>query len=351
MGRNTFKALSLALLMGMLLVPAVESVADEGQFHLAIGGQRLTFDNQRQSANDSSYTFGLGYGVSSNWDAEINYSKMNLGKGLDRDDLDQWGLDFIYSSDTRYADRWVPYVVAGVGHNRFNVDRQTLITAGMGVKTEISQGIDWRTGIRSYYDFDDKTLDMGIETALVFKFGTPTQRSAVEPTPAPVAVQPAAPAIVDTDGDGVPDNRDECPNTPRNHVVDERGCSILTEEVERIDLQVQFDFDRAEVKPEYLADIRRVADFLRANAGTVADLEGHTDSVGPSEYNQGLSERRVNAVRDILINEFGLEAGRVTATGHGESRPVATNDTPAGRALNRRVVTVISATQQVPLTR
>jgi OOP family OmpA-OmpF porin len=350
MGRNMFKALSLALLMSVLLVPSFESVADEGQFHLAIGGQRLSFDNQRQSANDSSYTFGLGYGLSSNWDAEINYTKMNLDTSLGRDDLDQWGLDFIYSSDTRYADRWIPYVVAGVGHNRFNDYRQTIVTAGVGMKTEISQGIDWRTGIRSYYDFDDKTLDLGIETALVFKFGTPAQRTAVEPTPAPVA-QPAAPVIVDTDGDGVPDNRDECPNTPRNHVVDERGCSILTEEVQRIDLQVQFDFDRAEVKPEFLADIRRVADFLRANAGTVANLEGHTDSVGTAEYNQSLSERRVNAVRNILINEFGLEAGRVTATGYGESRPVATNDTSAGRALNRRVVTVISATQQVPLTR
>jgi OOP family OmpA-OmpF porin len=340
--------------MGVLLVPAFESVADEGQFHLAIGGQRLTFDNQRQSANDSSYTFGLGYGLSSNWDAEINYTKMNLDTSLGRDDLDQWGLDFIYSSNTRYADRWTPYVVAGLGHNRFNDYRQTLITAGMGMKMEVGQGIDWRTGIRSYYDFDDKTLDLGVETALVFKFGTPAQRSAVAPTPAPAAApaaQPAAPAIADSDGDGVPDSRDECPNTPRNHVVDARGCSIMTEEVQRIDLQVQFDYDRSEVKPEFLADIRRVADFLRANAGTVANLEGHTDSAGTSEYNQGLSERRVNAVRNILINEFGLEAGRVTATGYGESRPVATNDTPAGRALNRRVVTVISATQQVPRTR
>ena len=351
MGRNTFKALSLALLMGVFLVPAFESVADEGQFHLAIGGQRVTFDNQRQSANDSSYTFGLGYGLSSNWDAEIDYTKMNLDTSLGHDDLEQWRLDFIYSSDTRYADRWIPYVVAGVGHNSFNDYSQNIITAGMGMKIEISQGIDWRTGIRSYYDFGDETLDLGVETALVFKFGSPAQRTAVAPTPAPAAAQPASPVIVDTDGDGVPDSRDECPNTPRNHVVDERGCSILTEEVERIDLQVQFDYDSAVVKPEFLADIRQVADFLRANSGTVADLEGHTDSTGTAEYNQGLSERRVNAVRQILINEFGLEAGRVTATGYGESRPVATNDTPAGRALNRRVVTVISATQQVPVTR
>jgi OmpA-OmpF porin, OOP family len=350
MGKNKFKTLSLALLTSVMLLPTLESVADEGQYHLAIGGQRLAFDNPRQAPNDSSYTFGVGYGLSSNWDVELNYSKINLNTGAARQDLDKWGLDFIFTADSRIADRWTPYVVAGVGHNRFNDYRQTPFTAGLGLKMEIAQGIDWRTGIRSYYEFDDKTLDVGIETALVFKFGAPAQRSTVQPTPAPVA-QPAAPAVVDSDGDGVPDDRDACPNTPRNHVVDERGCSIMTEEVQRIDLQVQFDFDRAEVKPEYLADIRRVADFLRANAGTIAALEGHTDSVGTSEYNQGLSERRVNAVRSVLVNEFGLESSRVTATGYGESRPVATNDTAEGRALNRRVVSIISATQQVPLTR
>tara|TARA_R110001592_G_C12662621_1_gene702650 strand:- start:137 stop:514 length:378 start_codon:yes stop_codon:yes gene_type:complete len=120
----------------------------------------------------------------------------------------------------------------------------------------------------------------------------------------------------------------------------------MLEEVARIDMTVQFDFDRAVVKPEFMAEIRALADFMKANTDVSAVLEGHTDSVGTEQYNQGLSQRRVNAVRQVLIDEFGIPAARLTAQGFGESRPVASNDTPAGRAQNRRVQSVISTTLQ-----
>lgn len=144
----------------------------------------------------------------------------------------------------------------------------------------------------------------------------------------------------------MPDSRDACADTPRTHRVDNTGCSIVTEEVARIDLVVHFDFDQAVVKPEYLDEIQRVADFLNANPNTIADLEGHTDAVGTDEYNQSLSERRVNAIRQVLIERFGIEPGKVRAQGLGESRPVASNDTAEGRAQNRRVQSVMSATLQ-----
>lgn len=120
----------------------------------------------------------------------------------------------------------------------------------------------------------------------------------------------------------------------------------MLEEVARIDMTVQFDFDRAVVKPEFMAEIRALADFMKANTDVSAVLEGHTDSVGTEEYNQGLSQRRVNAVRQVLIDEFGIAAARLRAEGFGETRPVASNDTPAGRAQNRRVQSVISTTLQ-----
>ena len=72
-------------------------------------------------------------------------------------------------------------------------------------------------------------------------------------------------------------------------------------------------------------------------------LEGHTDSVGTDAYNQRLSERRANAVREVLVNQYGVEAGRVDAVGYGESRPVADNATDAGRAINRRVEAEVEA--------
>src|SRR5690606_10787649 len=110
---------------------------------------------------------------------------------------------------------------------------------------------------------------------------------------------PAAPVVADADGDGVPDARDACPNTPRTYAVDERGCPIMLDEVARLTLNVQFDFDQAVVKPEFFDDIRRVADFLTENESVVATLEGHTDSTGTDEYNQELSSRRAAAVRQV----------------------------------------------------
>lgn len=111
----------------------------------------------------------------------------------------------------------------------------------------------------------------------------------------------------------------------------------------RVELDVKFDFDRAVVKPESMDDIRELADFMSQYEQTTTVVEGHTDSVGTDAYNQRLSERRANAVRDVLVNQFGLEASRVDAVGYGESRPVADNATEEGRAINRRVEAEVEA--------
>jgi len=111
----------------------------------------------------------------------------------------------------------------------------------------------------------------------------------------------------------------------------------------RVELDVKFDFDRAVVKPESMGDIRELADFMKQYDQTTTVVEGHTDSVGTDAYNQRLSERRANAVRDVLVNQFGLDASRVDAVGYGESRPVADNSTEEGRAINRRVEAEVEA--------
>ncbi|MCQ4319562.1 OmpA family protein [Stutzerimonas stutzeri] len=111
----------------------------------------------------------------------------------------------------------------------------------------------------------------------------------------------------------------------------------------RVELDVKFDFDRAEVKQDSMADIRDLADFMKQYGQTSTVVEGHTDSVGTDAYNQRLSERRANAVRDVLVNQYGLESSRVDAVGYGESRPVADNSTAEGRAINRRVEAEVEA--------
>ena len=209
---------------------------------------------------------------------------------------------------------------------------------GLGLKYRINESLEWRTAYRKFFALHEDFVDDGFDTSLIYRFGAKKAPMAK----APVSTAPMADP--DTDGDGVPDSRDACADTPRTHRVDARGCSIPIEELARIELRVNFDYDKSDVKPQYLSEIRQVADYLKANAGTDAVLEGHTDSRGSEAYNQRLSQRRVDAVKAVLVDQLSVNASRVRAVGYGETRPVATNDTDAGRAENRRVESVISYT-------
>jgi OOP family OmpA-OmpF porin len=105
---------------------------------------------------------------------------------------------------------------------------------------------------------------------------------------------------------------------------------------ERIVLRgVQFDLDKADIRPDAAVILDEAASQLAGKTARVA-VQGHTDSTGSDAYNQTLSERRANSVRDYLVSK-GIEASRLTASGFGESQPVADNATAEGRALNRRV--------------
>ncbi|MBN2060438.1 MAG: OmpA family protein, partial [Deltaproteobacteria bacterium] len=99
---------------------------------------------------------------------------------------------------------------------------------------------------------------------------------------------------------------------------------------------VTFDTNSAVVKPGLYSEIDRVAGVLRRYPETLIRVEGHTDSVGTEEYNLDLSIRRANSVRDLIVQR-GINASRIQPVGFGETTPVATNDTEAGRQLNRRV--------------
>ena len=114
-------------------------------------------------------------------------------------------------------------------------------------------------------------------------------------------------------------------------------------EAVRVELDVKFDFDKAQVKPESYGDIKNLADFLTQYPQTTTVVEGHTDSVGSDAYNQTLSERRANAVRDVLGNQYGVGSDRVNAVGYGETRPVADNTSADGSAVNRRVEAEVEA--------
>lgn len=143
---------------------------------------------------------------------------------------------------------------------------------------------------------------------------------------------PVAANCTDEDGDGVCDNVDACPGTAAGVVVDETGC----EKVIRLNLGVNFATDSAKISDEYLSEIKTVADYMVENGDYTVILEGHTDSTGSAAYNQKLSEKRAAAVAGALQN-FGVNADRISTQGFGESQPIATNATKEGRAQNRRV--------------
>lgn len=106
---------------------------------------------------------------------------------------------------------------------------------------------------------------------------------------------------------------------------------------ERIVLRgVQFDFDSADIRPDAAVVLDEAVRLLNQAPETQVRIEGHTDWTGPEAYNQRLSERRAEAVKRYLV-EHGVDADRLETAGYGESRPIASNETREGRALNRRV--------------
>ncbi|MEM8776522.1 MAG: OmpA family protein [Pseudomonadota bacterium] len=104
--------------------------------------------------------------------------------------------------------------------------------------------------------------------------------------------------------------------------------------------EILFDVDSASVRPGLRSDLLTVADNLRQYPDSTVQVVGHTDNTGEASYNQSLSERRANAVADVLL-DGGVAFDRIDAFGRGEDRPVASNLTEDGRALNRRVEIVI----------
>ncbi len=99
---------------------------------------------------------------------------------------------------------------------------------------------------------------------------------------------------------------------------------------------ILFDVDKDQVKPEAQNSLVTAADVLIKYPDTYVTVEGHTDSTGSHEYNQGLSERRAMHVQDVLLRS-GVPPGRLSVRGYGETDPIADNSTPEGRQLNRRV--------------
>jgi len=142
----------------------------------------------------------------------------------------------------------------------------------------------------------------------------------------------------DSDGDSVLDKDDQCPDVAGT--VANAGCPEVTEEVQKqlndYARTILFDTGKASIKAESTAVMVDIITILKEYPTAKFTVEGHTDSVGSAKLNQGLSEKRALSVKEFLV-EKGIDEFRLSAIGYGEDKPIATNNTRAGRKQNRRV--------------
>ena len=216
-----------------------------------------------------------------------------------------------------------PFVSAGVGHQslsnltpRTGRDHTTFGNVGAGAKYYFTENVFAKASVDGMYGFDNNQAEWMAGVGFGVNFGGSTK---------PVAAPVAEP-------------------TPVEPVVYEEVEEVA--EAVRVELDVKFDFDKADVKQDSYSDIENLAEFMKQYPQTATTVEGHTDSTGNAAYNQKLSERRAAAVRDTLVNQYGVEADRVNAVGYGKDRPVADNATNEGRAINRRVEASVEAQAQ-----
>ncbi|CAN5561549.1 hypothetical protein BH11BAC2_BH11BAC2_03220 [soil metagenome] len=149
---------------------------------------------------------------------------------------------------------------------------------------------------------------------------------------------PALNGCPDKDNDGIADKDDKCPDV--SGIAANKGCPEVKEDVKQLFTKalqgIQFETGRDVIKKNSYAILNNVAKAMSENPSYLLSIDGHTDNTGDAANNLTLSQKRADAVKTYLTNK-GVNAGRMTATGFGQTVPVADNKTSEGRAKNRRV--------------
>lgn len=343
-------------LLCALTASAAASAQEVGHWYLTpqVGG--YWSDNERP-VEDHDWLWGLAIGkhVSEGLSIELNLNGTELGGGPAGSDHTIYGgsLDFLGVLDR--TGLVSPYLSLGLGVAQLDRDpgpdaSDFMAQAGIGFFWKLWESGDGARTFSLRPDVKLRWIDAGSPGNFIdylatigfqFSFGAPKAPPPApepEPTPPPPAPAPAPPpppaAPADSDGDGVTDDIDRCPDTPRGVAVDATGCpqrgSITLE-------GVTFELNSAQLTAESFRVLDEVAAQLMKYPRLRIELQGHTDSTGPDDYNLALSQKRAEAVRDYLISR-GVAASQLTARGLGEAQPIDDNRTREGRARNRRVV-------------
>ena len=358
------------------LASDLNQAAQEGRFFInpMVGGfEKESTDGYNPAIN---YTLGLGYNYSANLSSYLSGSYAPQRSNEDSD-LITASIGALYHFMPE--ERLVPYIAAAVGYlgidgkDGLGDENQAQFNYGAGLKYFISKDIALNTEVRHMLDTSGEPNSLIYQAGLVFFLGegvkrnidsdndgVPDEYDACPNTPAGVVVDskgcpldsdndgvydyldkcpntPAGVAVdskgcpLDSDNDGVYDYLDKCPNTPAGAIVDEYGCQI------KMHLVVEFGTDKAAITPGHAPELAKAVKFIKQYPDQKIMIAGHTDSVGAANYNQQLSQKRAEAVKTYLVKEAGLNANKLVCKGFGESKPIASNDTAAGRQQNRRV--------------
>lgn len=281
------------------------------------------------------------WGEMNRFDVSLDYFKF-AGSGRSYPSLNgAYGLRFFPDS------RLKPFALIGLGVGQANKfpystdEHQVCLNLfARGGVDNILYGEKWHIGLMM--DFEHVFMDGDqIESAqlalpmLTFSWKFDSEKKSSEATS--IRSEP----LVDSDKDGVYDNKDRCPNTPRGVKVNSIGCEPKQKVVQT--LKVEFDTGKDTIRSSFMQEIDTFGQFMQENSDIKVAIEGHTDSVGSRNYNLKLSDARAKSVRKALIERWNLDPNRITAEGFGPDRPVADNDTSDGRQLNRRVDAVIQS--------
>ena len=311
---------TLGVVIGSLLASSSLSALAQGQGAVEIEGfaKKQYFDSAREFKNDGNLFGGsIGYFLTDDVELRLAYDEVHNARANDGKNVKgaNTALDALYHFNNP-GDVVRPYISAGfsdqsIDQNGSNSrNRSTFANLGGGAKFYITDNFYARAGVEAQYNIDQGDTEWAPSVGIGVNFG-----GGSKPAPVVAAVEP----------------------TPEPTPVEEPL------ELVRVELDVKFDFDKSSVKEESYGDIKNLADFMNQYPQTTTVVEGHTDSVGSDAYNQKLSENRANAVREVLVNQYGVDSSRVSAAGYGESRPVADNATAEGRAVNRRVEAEVEA--------
>ncbi|MFP6850721.1 MAG: OmpA family protein [Pseudomonas sp.] len=312
---------TLGAVIGSLLAASSLSVLAQGQGAVEVEGfaKKENFDSARDFKNNGNLFGGsIGYYLTDDVELRLGYDEVHNARGEDGRNIkgSNTALDALYHFNNA-GDALRPYVSAGVSDQsigqsgRGGRNGSTFANIGGGAKYYFTDNFYARAGVEAQYNIDQGDTEWAPSVGIGMNFGGGSKPApvvaAVEPMPEPVAAA-------------------------------EEPLELV-----RVELDVKFDFDKSSVKEESYGDIKNLADFMKQYPQTTTVVEGHTDSKGSDAYNQKLSESRANAVRNVLVNQYGVDANRVNAAGYGETRPVADNATDAGRAVNRRVEAEVEA--------